>query len=79
MGDADDAEIWSFAATNDFVIVSKDFDFHHRSFLLGAPPKVVWLSLGNCTTAKVESTLRMNTRAINLFGDSIEQALLVLP
>ncbi|MFN2406960.1 MAG: hypothetical protein ABR594_12965 [Pyrinomonadaceae bacterium] len=27
--------------------MSKDSDMHQRSFLLGAPPKVVWVRLGN--------------------------------
>ena len=28
---------------------SKDADFRQRSFLLGPPPKVVWVRLGNCS------------------------------
>ena len=63
LASATDIEVWEHAATHDFAIVSKDSDFHQRSFLLGPPPKVVWLKLGNCTTAEVEALLRI--RAID--------------
>ena len=38
--EADDKEIWLYAAANDCVIVSKDSDFYQRSLLHGHPPKV---------------------------------------
>jgi predicted nuclease of predicted toxin-antitoxin system len=38
---AQDAEVWQCAAEHGFTIVTKDADFHQRSLLLGAPPKVV--------------------------------------
>jgi predicted nuclease of predicted toxin-antitoxin system len=55
---ADDEAIWNYAAQHAFVIVSKDSDFQHRSLLLGHPPKVVWIRLGNCSTAAIENLLR---------------------
>jgi predicted nuclease of predicted toxin-antitoxin system len=45
------------------LIVSKDSDFRQRSFLFGAPPKVVSIALGNCSTKAIEDTLRRH------FGD----------
>ena len=39
---ADDDMVWAYAAEHGSVIVSKDADFHQRSFVLGHPPKVVW-------------------------------------
>jgi predicted nuclease of predicted toxin-antitoxin system len=50
----DDRTVWEHARANGFAIVSKDEDFHQLSFLYGAPPKVVWVRLGNCTTADIE-------------------------
>ena len=39
--DADDSEIWEYAKTNGYAIVSKDSDFQQRSLLRGAPPKFI--------------------------------------
>ncbi len=40
---ADDNAVWQYAAQHGFAIVSKDADFRERSFLLGHPPKVIWI------------------------------------
>ena len=45
-------------ARHGHVIVSKDGEFHQRSFLLGHPPKVVWIRRGNCSTRDIETFLR---------------------
>lgn len=44
-----DEDVWEYARTNGFIIVSKDSDFQQRSLLYGHPPKIVWLRIGNCT------------------------------
>ena len=49
------------------LIVTKDSDFSDLIVLYGSPPKVVWIRLGNCTTAEVESLLRERRRAIRAF------------
>jgi predicted nuclease of predicted toxin-antitoxin system len=51
---ADDSLVWNYAKENSLVICSKDSDLHQRSFVLGFPPKVVWVRLGNCSTQDVE-------------------------
>ena len=56
--DADDAVVWEYARDYDFVIVSKDSDFHQRSFVFGFPPKVIWIRRGNCPTTDIEKVLR---------------------
>jgi predicted nuclease of predicted toxin-antitoxin system len=74
----DDDVIWRFAATNGFTIVSKDADFHQRSFLFGAPPKVVWLRLGNSNTRAVLDLLRASRRELEDFERHSDAAFLVL-
>jgi len=49
---ADDERICSYARDYGFTVVSKDNDFRQRGFLRGAPPKVVWLSVGPRRTPK---------------------------
>ena len=55
---ADDLEVWTHARDNGYAVVSKDSDFRQLSFILGYPPKVIWIRRGNCSTAEVESMLR---------------------
>ena len=49
-----DTEIWEFARTNGFCILTQDADFAERSRLYGSPPKVVWLRCGNAPTETPE-------------------------
>jgi len=74
----DDAVIWEYAKANDFVIVSKDSDFHQRSLLYGHPPKFIYLRVGNCPTSKITQILRDNLDTIVQFERSETESLLVL-
>lgn len=76
---ADDETIWAFARDNNLVIVSKDSDFHERSFLYGFPPKVIWLRIGNCTTKDLEEMIRANREEIERFCRDDTASFLVLP
>jgi predicted nuclease of predicted toxin-antitoxin system len=78
MKEAEDPVVWEYAKRQGFMIVSKDADFHQRSFVLGFPPKVVWIRLGNCTTAEVEQVIRKNLDSINAFVEDKEAAFLIL-
>ncbi len=75
---SDDAVIWACAAKGGFTIVSKDSDFQQLSLLLGAPPKVVWLRVGNCPTARIERLLRDHSIELHTFEADPMQSLLVL-
>ncbi|BAB74658.1 hypothetical protein NIES23_13700 [Trichormus variabilis NIES-23] len=59
-----DTEIWQFARTNDFCIVTQDADFAERSRLYGSPPKIVWLRCGNVPTNQIEVLIRSGVEAI---------------
>jgi predicted nuclease of predicted toxin-antitoxin system len=76
LGEGDDA-IWRFAEAKGLIIVSKDQDFQQRSLLYGAPPKCVWLRLGNCSTEDVASLLTGRRRTITAFAAD-ESAMLIL-
>lgn len=75
---AEDADIWVLARDRGYAIVSKDDDSNQRAMLLGHPPKVVWLRLGNCPTAAVLEALRQAAPEILAFGIDPEQCLMVL-
>jgi predicted nuclease of predicted toxin-antitoxin system len=67
---ASDDDIWTYAHDHEFIIVTKDADFSELSALRGFPPKILWLCLGNCTTAEIEALLRRHQTTIQqLFND----------
>jgi len=74
----DDVVIWEYAKAHDFVIASKDSDFHQRSLLYGYPPKFIYLRIGNSPTSKIVQILRDNFGTISQFGDSEVESILVL-
>jgi predicted nuclease of predicted toxin-antitoxin system len=75
---ATDQAVWDFAKANGFTIVSKDNDFRQRSFLSGHPPKVVWLSVGNAGTSRIEFLLSERREVLELFLSDSEESLYVL-
>jgi len=76
--EADDRPVWKYECAHGFAIVSKDEDFHQLSFLYGAPPKVVWVRLGNCTTADIEQALRHHHTDLLNFDANEEGAFLIV-
>lgn len=78
MNAASDTIIWEYGKQNGYMIVSKDADFRQRSFLLGYPPKVVWIRRGNCTTSAIATILRTHVTDIEQFEADIAAAMLVL-
>lgn len=64
LAEASDSEIWEFAKTGGFCIVTQDVDYFERSRLYGSPPKIIWLRCGNAPTSQVECILRTGVEAI---------------
>ena len=78
LASAADNAVWDYARAEGFAIVSKDADFHQRSFVFGAPPKVIWLRLGNCTTQEVHDLLRARVADLEAFDRDPAAAFLVV-
>jgi predicted nuclease of predicted toxin-antitoxin system len=73
-----DREIWEFAKTRDFVIVSTDSDFYELATTIGPPPKVVWLRRWTHPTRDAERVLRREAIRITEFLSDPELGVLVL-
>ncbi|NJM45218.1 MAG: DUF5615 family PIN-like protein [Alkalinema sp. RU_4_3] len=73
-----DPVVWDYAKDNELMIVSKDSDMHDLSLVLGNPPKVIWIRLGNCSTSQVENQLRRNFEPISSFYTDESLSLLAL-
>ena len=67
---SNDTVVWDYARDHDFLLVTKDADFSDIATLRGFPPKVVWLRLGNCTTAQIEALLRLHFDAVTQLAES---------
>ena len=75
---ADDDAVWNYARANCFIIVSKDSDFHERSVFSGAPPKVIWIRRGNCSTDAIERLMRVHAGDVaSLLKDDAARFLIV--
>jgi predicted nuclease of predicted toxin-antitoxin system len=75
---ADDSRIWGHAAKHGFLLVSKDTDFYERSLMFGAPPKVVWLRIGNCTVNETIALLRDRYIVVRHFHEETSATFLPL-
>jgi len=65
-----DEAVWTFAREHGYTLVTKDSDFHELSLLRGAPPKVVWIRRGNCTTNQIEAIPRKHSSDIQQLVES---------
>jgi predicted nuclease of predicted toxin-antitoxin system len=78
LGSSDDSEIWVYAKTNGFTIVSKDSDFEERSILFGYPPKVILLRARNCSSKEIATLLRKAFPQIDGFIGERKETCLIL-
>ena len=78
LGRGEDAELWSYAGTHGLAIVSKDADFQQMSLVLGHPPKVIWIRLGNCSTQDIEDLLRTHHQEVVTFEADETGSFLIL-
>ena len=73
-----DEEIWRYAVRKHCAIVTKDIDFYQRSMLHGAPPKIIWVRIGNATTRAIADVLRSRFPSVRHFIARSDAAFLEL-
>lgn len=64
LGTTDDIEVWQFARSQGWTLVTKDSDYYDISLVRGSPPKLVWIRRGNCSTDDIESLLRQRAEVV---------------
>ena len=74
----DDIAIWDYAKEHGYVIVTKDKDFLQRSVLMGDPPKVIHLRLGNCRVKDISKLLLDNRGHLIAFHKHASKSYLLL-
>ena len=75
---AQDMDVWAYAKSNGFSIVTADADFYELATTLGPPPKVIWLRSCDYPTAVAEDLIRGQAIRITDFLDEPERAVLIL-
>jgi predicted nuclease of predicted toxin-antitoxin system len=74
---AEDPQIWERPERRLYNRV-EDTDFRERSYVEGAPPKVVWLDVGNAGTGAIEALLRRERDRLERFEAAEEPSMLIL-
>jgi predicted nuclease of predicted toxin-antitoxin system len=67
-----DRQIWDFAKLHNFTIVTQDSDFNDLNTLLGFPPKIIWLRIGNLQTKVILEILIDHIDEIKHFIENID-------
>jgi len=75
---ASDEEVWAFARDHGLLLLTRDKDFERLAVLRGPPPKVVWLTVGNCSTLAASSIVRAYAIDIARFAAHEEAAFLAI-
>ena len=78
LGGVPDEVVWKAAAERDCILVTKDEDFHRLSVLRGAPPKVIWIRVGNASTEEIARLLRERHDDVRRFGEQEDVTFLSL-
>jgi len=78
LGSTPDEAIWDYAKVHQFTFLTKDKDFASLSITWGAPPKVILLQTGNCSTARIERIVRDNAIRFSGFEEDTRRSLLIL-
>lgn len=75
---AKDIEIWNYALSNNFIIITNDEDFLNFSNIKGFPPKVVLLKTSNQSNNYIEELLIKHKHDIKSLNESNDYGILEL-
>jgi predicted nuclease of predicted toxin-antitoxin system len=78
LGSTPDALIFEYAKTHGFAFLTKDKDFANLSLAWGAPPQVILLQAGNCSTDELVQLVRKNAIRFSEFENDGKRSLLIL-
>jgi predicted nuclease of predicted toxin-antitoxin system len=73
---ASDKDIWMYAKSHEYSIVTFDSDFFDYSVIYGSPPKVIWIRTDNQTTVHIADLLIDRRERISAFVQDPEIACL---
>ncbi len=66
-----DINIWKYAKSNNYTIVTQDSDFNDLNSLYGFSPKIIWIRAGNLKTQAIADILtNHNKEIIEFMNDS---------
>ena len=68
-----DRTIWEYAKSNGLEIVSKDEDFLYLAYQDQSGPRLIWVRLGNCSSAALMETFERLWPQIEAWGASGER------
>lgn len=77
-GGSPDRRVWELAGQHECVLVTRDEDFVRLSVLLGAPPKVVWLSVQNPSNDDLVRLLRERQGDLERFASHEDATFLII-
>jgi predicted nuclease of predicted toxin-antitoxin system len=78
LGSADDRVVFEHARNHGFCIVTKDSDFPDLALTQRQPPRILWLRVGNRSTASIATLLREQHEAIATFASTDGSTVLLL-
>lgn len=74
-----DRDIWEYAKTHGFTIVSKDDDFFNLASIYGPPPHFIWIRTGNTSSRVVAELLLKYKHEIKIFLSTNDAILEIQP
>lgn len=73
-----DRQIWEYAKTGGFTIITADGDFYEIAVAQGSPPKLIWLRGCDYPTRDAERLIRSQSVRIAEFLEDQDRSVLIL-